>query len=112
MYAEYYMLQWSGVNNHVSYLFTTAAFSWALFLWVLQYKGNLPCGTVEIGKRHSANIYYCHAPVGAVVMMLFSNCSCMKQFTAPVVFVLAVFVSALLNATRKGLMRWCKGTRA
>lgn len=96
MYAEYYTLQWCGVNNHVSYLFTTAAFSWALFLWVLQYKGPLPCAAVEIGKRHSANIYYYHSAVGTVAMMLSSICPWMQMVGAPVVFLFSLLFSVFL----------------
>lgn len=96
MYAEYYMLQWCGVNNHVSYLFATAAFSWFLFLWVLQYKGPLPCAAVEIGKRHSANIYYYHSAVGAVAMMLSSICPWLKMVGAPVVFLFSFLFSVFL----------------
>lgn len=108
MYAEYYTLQCCGVNNHVSYLFTTAAFSWAFFLWVQQYKGSLPYGAVEIGKQHSANIYYWHSAVGAVIIMLLPGSAWKKMVAAPIVFLLSLLLSMLLlfgkEVVRKKLM--------
>lgn len=111
-YAEYMILQSVGVNNHVSYLLVTPPLVVSVFLYAVQYRGMIPRWCVNIGEKHSANVYYFHVAVGTMLLSFCGAIGIVRNLAAPVVFVLAVFVSALLNATRKGLMRWCKGTRA
>lgn len=84
----------------------------ALFLYAVQYSGKIPEWCVKVGEAHSANVYFFHVVVGTMLLSFCGAIGIVRNLAAPVVFVLAVFVSALLNATRKGLMRWCKGTRA
>lgn len=92
-WAEQYLLYAFRLNNDASYLVCTLPLACSLFLLALSYKDFYIPLVCEIGKYHSANIYYFHIAVAYAL----SLCIPVSPFIcAPVVFVVTLGFSVVL----------------
>ena len=91
-------------HSHHSYRFYTLPFALSAFCLALNTKISFPRWLVDIGKKHSANIYYFHMLVGQLILLLLASAGMAAPASGGgviVVFILSWILSILLHLGKR-----------
>lgn len=102
-FAENYLMEAFRINIAIEYWACTLPLACSLLLLALKYKDfYIPC-VCEIGKSHSANIYYFHVIPLSMVRILLPS---LQEIGAIVVFLMSWGISVVLEWMQKVVQHW------
>lgn len=107
-YMEDFLLTATGTNNHISYLLSTPLLAFSLVLLCIRYpQFSLPA-VAEIGKRHSAHIYYVHIAVAVLLTMILEKYFSLSidSFAPVLTFTGSILFSFGLQKVLKLIQQW------
>lgn len=103
-YIELYLLERFAINNSTSYLVCTLPLACSLFLLALKHKDFYVPFVCEIGKIHSANIYYFHILTWDAIL---SHISAIYSIGAATTFIATLCGSVVLVWLQGQMQRLC-----
>lgn len=99
IYMEEHILNALSLNNMVSYSFFTLPVAICIFLFFLKGIKSVPFYIVQIGKKHSANIYYFHIFISAIIGVLIKKIGfndALSPVKALIVYVACIVFSQII----------------
>lgn len=107
-YVEDFLLTAADTNNHISYMLSTPLLAFSLMLLCIRHpQFSLPA-IAEIGKQHSAHIYYGHIAVATLLTMISEKYFSLSidSFAPPLTFTGSILFSYSLLKGFKLIQQW------